>query len=44
MMPAPGPIFGRWRRLNGFDRVAFLGAAVNVVVVSWLVVYWFLYG
>jgi len=38
------PMLGRWRRLNGFDRVAFLGAAVNAVVVSWLVIYWFLYG
>jgi len=43
-VPVRQSIFGRWRRLNGFDRVAFLGAAVNAVVVTWLVVYWFLYG
>jgi len=44
MMPVLQPIVGRWRRLNGFDRVAFLGAAVNVVVITWLVAYWFLHG
>jgi len=29
-----------WQRLNGFDRFVLAGAAVNLLVIGYLVVYW----
>jgi len=37
----PGTIVNKWRqRLNGFDLFVLTGAAINLLVIGYLVVYW----